>query len=100
MSSIESLFKSFIIMLVCLFSSVMITQFILMPAELVRTELVKTGIADAPPEWGGMGISDFTLSLGYFLTYFLDFFAVGQFIWTAVRRQKYDVYGNVISEGD
>jgi len=100
MSSIESLFKSFIIMLVCLFSSVMITQFILMPAELVRTELVKTGISDAPPEWGGMGISDFTLSLGYFLTYFLDFYAVGQFVWTSVRRQRYDVYGNpVVEEG-
>lgn len=98
MSSIESLFKSFIIMLVCLFSSIAITQFILMPAELVRIEFIKTSIADASPEWGGMGISDFTLSLGYFLTYFIDFYAVGQFIWTAVRRQKYDVYGNVIGE--
>ena len=100
MSSVESLFKSFVVMVICLLSSVIITQFILAPSEQVRTEFLKTGVADAPQEWGGQDNSDFALSLGYFLTYFLDFFAVAQFVWTAVRKQRYDVYGNPITEGD
>lgn len=100
MSSAESLFKSFVVLLVCLFSSVVITQFILLPSEIVRSEFIKTGVADAPPEWGGQDNPDFFLSLGYFLTYFLDFFAVAQFVWTAIRRQKYDIYGQPILEGE
>lgn len=98
MSSIESLFKSFVVMVVCLFCSVIITMFILMPAELVIVEVQKTGIEDAPIEWKTSDDKDFFLKLGYGLTYFLDFFAVGQFVWTAVRRQKYDVYGQPIEE--
>ncbi len=97
-SSIASLFKSFVILIICLISSVIITEFILMPAELVIHEVQSTGIEDAPPEWQTSDLIDFTLGAGYFLTYFLDFFAVTQFIYTAVRRQKYDVYGNEIED--
>lgn len=99
MSSVESLFKSFIVLIVCLISSVIITEFILQSGEMMRTEYIKTGVADSPPEWGGQDNSDFALSLGYFLTYVLDFYAIGQFIWVAVRRQRYDVQGQPIEEG-
>lgn len=100
MSSAESLFKSFVILVVCLLSSVIITMFILAPSEIVQKEIMNTGMGDAPPEWGAQTHKDidFYMSLGYFLTYFLDFFGIGQFVWTAVRRQRYDMYGQPIEE--
>lgn len=100
MSSAESLFKAFVVMIVCLLSSIIITAYILAPEELVIHEIQKTGLQDVPPEWQTANYNDFFLSLGYFLTYFLDFFAVGQFIWTAVRKQRYDQFGQPIEEGD
>lgn len=100
MSSVQSLFESFIIMIVCLFSSVIITEFVLAPGELVENQLVSNGISDAPPEWHAMDGVDSLWSYGYFLTYFLDFYAIGQFVWTCIRKQRYDIYGNPISEGE
>lgn len=98
MSSAESLFKSFLIMIVCLIVSVSATNYILMPLELARTQIQAAGLADAPPEWSSAGTADNLLSLAYWLTYFLDFFAVGQFIWTCVRKQRYDIYGQPIED--
>lgn len=100
MSSAQSLFKSFLILVVCLVCSVAITNFVLMPLEMVQNTLRATGMQDAPPEWSNSGDIDFYVSIAYWLTYFLDFFGVGQFIWVAIRRQRYDIYGNQVEEED
>jgi hypothetical protein len=85
-------------MIVCLFAAVLLVFVALMPGELVVKSIQSTGIQDVPEPWQSSSQVEYYISSGYFLSYFLSFFAVGQFIWTAVRRQRYDVYGNLVED--
>lgn len=97
MSSAASLWQSFVIMIVCVFASLLLI-FALAPAENMITQIQSTGLLDVPEVWQTADDQDFYVSIAYWLTYFLSFFGVGQFVWTAVRRQRYDIYGNEVNE--
>ncbi len=98
MSSALSLWESFIIMLVMILISIIATFVILMPFEEVNKQMTLAGVKDVPQEWQSSSNVDFYISAGYWLTYLVDFIAVGQFIWRSVKRQRYDSYGNLIYE--
>lgn len=97
MSSAASLWEAFIIMIVCVFASILLV-FVLVPCENMLTGLQSTGLMDVSETWQTADDQEFYISIGYFLTYFLTFYGIGQFIWTAVRRQRYDIYGNPVEE--
>lgn len=84
-------------MIICVFASILLV-FALAPAENMLTQIQSSGLMDVPETWQTADNQDFYVSIAYFLTYFLTFFGIGQFVWTAVRRQKYDVYGNLVEE--
>lgn len=97
MSSAASLWESFVIMIICVFASIILV-FVMVPAENILTQIQKAGLMDVPETWQTVDDQDFFVSIAYWLTYFLTFFGIGQFVWTAVRRQKYDVYGNLVED--
>lgn len=98
MSSAESLWESFVIMLLCIFGAILIIFAVGMPTEEANKQLILAGVIDVPQEWQTSDISDFFISIIYWIAYLMGFAGVVQFIYTSVRRTKYDVYGNPIED--
>lgn len=91
MSSIKSLIGSFSLMIICLIIAY-VFGFILTSAELIHIELAKAGVNDVLPEWQNYDDSVFYMKLEYFIGYFIAFFGIGQFLWTATRKEAVVYY--------
>lgn len=87
MSSIKSLIQSFVLMVTILIFAYLL-PYIFIATELIDTEFALSGVYDVTPEWQGYDDGVFFIKLQYFIGYLLGFIGVGQFLWTATRREE------------
>ena len=91
MSSIGSLINSFVLMIIMLVFGY-ILGYVFIATENVHNEFALAGVNDVLPEWQNYDDGVFIIKLQQFIGYVLIFFGVGQFIWTATRKEEI-IYG-------
>lgn len=97
MSSGRSLFEAFFIMLTCILIGFFLTSSIGVGTDMIIGEFTTNGFYDIEGDWlaaQNAGNVDVMQALIIAMIYFIPVFGVANFIVTAVRRQKYDRYGN------
>lgn len=95
MSSGKSLFESAIIMIICLAIGFVMNIAILMPVDMIRDNMALAGIYQVDAAWLSSTEENFINYIIYAIAYFIPLYGIIQFIVAAVRRQKYDQYGNM-----
>ena len=92
MSSGMSLINSFFVMLISLTLAFLLNAGLGYALDVMLTRFSVMGIYDVPAAYDPSSNLGFCSNLFHLLIYMIPIFGVGQFIYTAVRRQKYDAY--------
>lgn len=90
MSSAQSLFEAFIIMMICFIVAVVVLFGVALPYDNMEPVFTQAGLGDVSEQWDTFGDRDFLVTLIYLLDIGIMIFGVGNFVVTAVRRQEYD----------
>jgi len=91
-SSGQSLFTAFIIMFVCIVFGVFINFSFASMFDMISNELAIAGVHDVSPAWDTSSSADFMGGTIRLLGYAVPIMGVVNFLYSAVRRQRYDYY--------
>lgn len=92
MSSGMSLINSFFVMLISLLFAFVLNLGLGCTLDVMLTRFAAFGIYDVPAAYDPSAHLNFYCNLFHLLMYVVPIFGIGQFIYTAVRRQRYDTY--------
>jgi hypothetical protein len=101
MSSGQSLMEAFTSMMVCLLLGLLLTISFGVTTDIMREQYLINGFYNISGAWAAVSnvhSIDVLNDIIYIMCYFIPTFGVINFIVTAVRRQKYDQYGNSIDD--
>ena len=101
MSSGQSLFEAFGIMLFCLLMGLTLTIVFGTSTDILRNQFLLAGIYNVGGAWveaQQLGSIDTLNNLILAICYFIPLFGVINFLVTCVRRQRYDQYGNQVDD--
>jgi hypothetical protein len=97
MSSGQSLFEAFGVMMICLMLGLLLTISFGVSTDMIRDTFADSGYYNIAGPWvtaQNLGNVEIMNNLILTICYFIPAFGVVNFIITAVRRQRYDMYGN------
>lgn len=92
MSSGLSLINSFFVMIISITLAFLLNVGVGSALDIMLTRFAAFGIYDIPAASNPTAHINFYCNLFHLLMYTVPIFGVGQFIYTAVRRQRYDAY--------
>ncbi len=92
MSSGQSLINSFFVMLISLTLSFLLNAGAGYALDEMLMRFAAMGVYDIPGASNPTAHVNFYCNLFHLLIYVIPIFGVGQFLYTAVRRQRYDAY--------
>jgi len=92
MSSGMSLINSFFVMIISIVLAVVLNVGLGYVMDSMLMRFSSAGMGDVSSAWDPTSMVSFVCNLFYLLIYIVPIFGVGQFIYTAVRRQRYDLY--------
>ena len=92
MSSGTSLINSFFVMLISITLGFLLNAGAGFALDTMLMRFAAMGVYDIPAASNPTTHINFYCNLFHLLMYVIPIFGVGQFIYTAVRRQRYDTY--------
>ena len=93
MSSANSLFNSFFVFIFMLVFAFVLDVTVGHAIDVVVVKFADAHMyAEATPKWDNSGFIQGFISNFHLLIYLIPAIGLGQFIYTAIRRQRYDVY--------
>jgi hypothetical protein len=91
-SSGYSLFSAFFIMMFSIFIGLLIVLSLGSVNDMVKDALIGSGVYDVSSNWGSISDPDNVSNVIYIVGYGIPIMGVVNFLYSAVRRQRYDVY--------
>ena len=101
MSSGQSLMEALGVMIACLLLGLLLTISFGVTTDIMRAQFLDNGMYNIQGIWASVSNVhniDVLNSIIYVMCYFVPTFGVLNFIVTAVRRQRYDQYGNQVDD--
>ncbi len=92
MSSGMSLINSFFVMIVSFLLAFVLNVGLGFMLDRVLIAFATAGMYDVSAEWDPTSLVSMVCTLFYLLIYVVPILGVAQFVYTAVRRQRYDQY--------
>jgi len=95
MSSGTSLINSFYVMLISITFAYLLNVGLGYAMDSMLMRFAAAGVYNVPGEYNPTSMISFVCNLFHLLMYVVPIFGVGQSIYTAVRRQRYDSYERI-----
>lgn len=91
MSSAESLWDAFFLMMILIFIAIVLLFAVAIPGDNIIPVMQAAGTEDVSAQWDTFDDREYVQQLIYIVDYALVIIGVGNFIITAARRQRYDL---------
>ena len=95
MSSGTSLINSFFVMLISFLLAFVLNVGLGFMLDRILIAFAAAGVYDVSVVWDPTSVVAMVCNLFYLLIYIVPILGVAQFVYTAVRRQRYDAYESV-----
>ena len=92
MSSANSLFKGFSVMVYCLVLGLALNISLAHGLDSMLVKFGEMGVFDVPSIWDSSAVVTRLVNMFYLMMYIIPMIGVAYFVLTAVRRQEYDKY--------